>query len=132
MIPPRVFPVQEVNSAVALENIFGSALQQLFFTDESVGDSPLLFKAPDRKNPIPATPSSLRALADSSSHESFLYAVNMPLPDIIIPPPREILEVVGVYSEEEYRSDANIATVGSGVNLHEGGQPYLHIFGDIC
>jgi hypothetical protein len=120
IIPPRVFPVQEVNSAVALEDIFGSALQQLFFPDESAGDSPLLFKAPDRKSPIPATPSSLRALADSSSHESFLYAVNMPLPDIKVPPPREILEVVGVYSEEEYRSDANIATVGSGVNLHEG------------
>jgi hypothetical protein len=132
MIPPRVFPVQEINSAVALEDIFGSALQRLFFADKSASDSPLLFKAPDRKSPIPATPSSLRALADSSSHESFLYAVNMPLPDIIIPPPREILEVVGVYSEEEYRSDANIATVSSGVNLHKGRQSYLHIFWDTC
>jgi hypothetical protein len=127
-----VFPLQEVNSAVALEDIFGSALQQLFFAGESAGDSPLLFKAPDRKIPIPTTPSSLRALADSSSHESFLYAVNMPLPDIIIPPPREILEVVGVYSEEEYRSNANIATVGSGVNFHEGELPYLHVFADRC
>jgi hypothetical protein len=119
-IPPRVFPVQEVNSAVALEDIFGSALQQLFFADESAGDSPLLFKAPDRKSPIPATPLSLRTLADSSSHKSFLYAVNMLLPNIIIPPPQEILEVVGVYSKEDYRSNANIATVSSGVNLYKG------------
>jgi hypothetical protein len=56
----------------------------------------------------------------------------MPLPDIRIPPPREILEAVGVYNEEEYRSDANIATVGSGVNLHEGKLPYLHVFVDTC
>jgi hypothetical protein len=34
-----VFPVQEINSTVALEDIFGIALQQLFFADENAGIS---------------------------------------------------------------------------------------------